>query len=159
MVKWIIGSVVGVIVAVPALVVIGMRWKVSPVLTAVRRFNRKVTNPGVLRNAGSPGDQNAVIEHVGRTSGRPYRTPVTVIPAKSGFLIALPYGTKADWLRNVLAAGSATIVADGEQLDVNAPRIVATADVADLLPASTRRTLRVFGVGECLHLEKVSTPA
>jgi hypothetical protein len=59
----------------------------------------------------------------------------------------------------VLAAGSATIVADGEQLDVNAPRIVATADVADLLPASTRRTLRVFGVGECLHLEKVSTPA
>lgn len=159
MVKWIIGSVVGVVVAVPALVVIGMRWKVQPILTAVRRFNRSVTNPGMLRTAGSPGEQNAVICHVGRTSGRSYRTPVTTIPAGTGFLIALPYGTQADWLRNVLAAGSATIVTDGERFDVTDPRLVATADVADLLPASTRLALRVFKVGECLHLEKVSTPA
>lgn len=159
MVKGIVGSVVGIVVVLFALLVIGMRWKVSPVLTAVRRFNRSVTNPGVMRKAGSPGDQNAVICHVGRTSGRAYRTPVTLIPTKSGFLIALPYGTKADWLRNVLAAGSATVVTDGQEFGVTDPRIVATADVAELLPGSTRRTLRIFGVGECLHLEKVSTPA
>ena len=159
MVKGIVGSVVGIVVVLLALLVIGMRWKVSPVLTAVRRMNRKVTNPGVMRTAGSAGDQNSVICHVGRTSGRSYRTPITAIPAKSGFLIALPYGTKADWLRNVLAAGSATLVTDGVELDVTEPRIVATADVVELLPASTRRTLRIFGVGECLHLEKVSTPA
>jgi len=159
MVKGIVGSVVGIVVVLLALLVIGMRWKVSPVLTAVRRMNRKVTNPGVMRTAGSAGDQNSVICHVGRTSGRSYRTPITAIPTKSGFLIALPYGTKADWLRNVLAAGSATLVTDGVELDVTEPRIVATADVVELLPGSTRRTLRIFGVGECLHLEKVSTPA
>ncbi len=49
MVKGIVGSVVGIVVALLALLVIGMRWKVSPVLTAVRRMNRKVTNPGVMR--------------------------------------------------------------------------------------------------------------
>ncbi len=159
MVKGIVGSAVGIVVLLLALLVIGMRWKVSPVLTAVRRMNRSVSNPRVLRTAGSAGDQNSVICHVGRTSGRSYRTPVTAIPTRTGFLIALPYGTQADWLRNVLAAGSATVVTDGEQLDVIDPKIVATADVADFIPGSTRRALRVFGVGECLHLEKVSTPA
>ena len=156
MFKWTIGLVVGVVVALPALVLIGMRWKVPPILDAVRGFNRVVTNPGVLRTAGSPGEQNAVIEHVGRTSGRSYRTPVTAISAGTGFLIALPYGTKADWLRNVLAAGSATVVTDGERLDVDSPTIVATADVADLIPSRTMRTLRLFGVDECLHVERAS---
>ena len=159
MVKGIVGSVVGIVVLLLALLVIGMRWKVSPVLTAVRRMNRSVTNPRVLRTAGSAGDQNSVICHVGRKSGRSYRTPVTAIATRTGFLIALPYGTHADWLQNVLEAGSATVVTDGEQLDVIDPRIVATADVADRIPGSTRRTLRLFGVGECLYLEKVSTPA
>ncbi|WKG03255.1 nitroreductase family deazaflavin-dependent oxidoreductase [Mycolicibacterium sp. HK-90] len=159
MVKRVVGSVAGIVVLLLALLVIGMRWKLSPVLTAVRRMNRAVSNPRVLRTAGSAGDQNSVICHVGRTSGRSYRTPVTAIPTTTGFLIALPYGTRADWLRNVLAAGSAMIVTDGEQLDVIDPKIVATTDVADVLPGSTRRALSVFGVGECLHLERVPTPA
>ena len=32
--------------------------------------------------------------------------------------------------------------------------IVTTADVADLIPARTMRTLRLFGVSQCLSLEK-----
>ncbi len=69
-------------------------------------------------------------------------------------LVALPYGTRADWLRNVLAAGSATLVTNGEHVDVVRPTIVATADVAAQIPAKTLRTLRLFGVSQCLHLEK-----
>ena len=159
MVKWIVGSVVGVVALLLALLVIGMRFKVPPVLKAVRRMNRSVTNPRVMRTAGSTGEQTSVIQHVGRKSGRSYATPVDIVPTRTGFLIALPYGTQADWLRNVLAAGSATLVTNGEHLDVDGPKIVATADVADLIPGRLMRTLRLFGVDECLHLEKVSTPA
>ncbi len=107
-----------------------------------------------MRTAGSAGTQTSVIRHVGRTSGRTYETPVDVIPTSDGFLIALPYGTRADWLRNVLAAGSATIVSQGERFDVDQPIIAATAEVADHIPARTLQTLRIFGVNECLHLRR-----
>ena len=75
-------------------------------------------------------------------------------PTTTGLLIALPYGTRADWLRNVLAAGSASVVTQGKRIDVERPKIVATADVEDLIPRRTLRTLRLFGVNQCLHLEK-----
>jgi deazaflavin-dependent oxidoreductase (nitroreductase family) len=154
MAKWVAGLVVVVLVVPLALLVAGLRWKLSPVLTTIRRMNRSVTNPRVMRTAGSAGTQTSVIQHIGRKSGRAYATPVDIVPTRTGFLIALPYGTQADWLRNVLAAGSATVVTNGERLAVGWPTIVATADVADLIPGRTLRTLRLFGVDECLHLEK-----
>jgi deazaflavin-dependent oxidoreductase (nitroreductase family) len=157
MAKWIVGLVAAVVAVPLALLVVGMRWKLSPVLDAVRRMNRSVTNPRVMRTAGSAGEQTSVIHHIGRKSGRAYATPVDVIPTRTGFLIALPYGKQADWLRNVLAAGSATVVTNGDRLEVDAPTIVATADVADIIPSRTMRTLRLFGVDECLHLEKTSS--
>jgi len=139
-----------------ALLVAGMRWKLPPVIDAVRRLNRSLTNPRVLRSAGSAGAQTSIIRHVGRTSGRTYETPVDTIPALDGVLIALPYGTRADWLRNVLAAGRATIVSGGESFDVAEPIIATTAEVAAQIPARTLRTLRIFGVTECVHLRRTT---
>lgn len=149
-----VGAVVGIAVVLLSVLVAGMRWKLPPVIDAVRWMNRSLTNPRVMRTAGSSGTQTSVIRHVGRTSGRTYETPVDVIATSDGFLIALPYGTRADWVRNVLAAGSATIVSQGESVDVEAPIIAATAEVAGQLPARTLRTLSLFGVTECLHLQR-----
>lgn len=150
----IVGTLIGVAVVLLGLLVAGMRWKLPAVLDIVRRLNRSLTNPRVMRTAGTEATQTSVIRHVGRTSGRTYETPVDTIGATTGFLIALPYGTRADWLRNVLAAGSATVVTKGECVDVGRPTIVSTADVAGQIPAKTMRTLRLFGVSQCLHLEK-----
>jgi deazaflavin-dependent oxidoreductase (nitroreductase family) len=152
----VVGTVVGIGVVLLGVLVAGMRWKLPPVLDAVRRMNRSVTNPRVLRTAGSAGTQTSIIRHVGRTSGRTYETPVDTIPARDGVLIALPYGTRSDWLRNVLAADSATIVSQGESFDVDQPIIATTAEVADHIPARTRRTLRIFGVTECVHLRRAT---
>jgi deazaflavin-dependent oxidoreductase (nitroreductase family) len=115
-----------------------------------------VTNPRVLRTAGTAGEQTSIIQHVGRKSGTTYQTPVDFVPTTGGFLVALPYGSQADWVRNVLAAGSATVVTDGERLEVDGPTMVDTADVADLIPSRTLRTLRLFGVDECLHVKRAS---
>jgi deazaflavin-dependent oxidoreductase (nitroreductase family) len=150
----IIGTLIGATVVLLGLLVAGMRWKLPPVLDAVRRMNRSVTNPRVMRTAGTEATQTSVIQHVGRKSGRTYETPVDMIETATGLLIALPYGTRADWLRNVMAAGSATVVTHGERVDVDRPTIVATADVAGQIQAKTMRTLRLFGVSQCLHLEK-----
>lgn len=150
------GLVVGLVVLMLAVLVAGMRWKVSPVLDAVRRMNRSVTNPRVMRTAGSEGTQTSLIRHIGRSSGRTYETPVDVITTDDGYLIALPYGTRADWVRNVLASGSATIVSQGAAVAVDAPIIAATTEVSGLIPPRTLRTLRLFGVTECLSLRRAA---
>ena len=154
MVAVILGTVIGALLALLGLLVAGMRWRVSPVVDAVRRMNRSVTNPRVMRSAGTEGTQTSVIEHVGRRSGTTYQTPVDIIETTTRMVIALPYGVRTDWLRNVLEAGSATVVTRGERVAVARPAIVKTADVAELIPARTLRTLRLFGVSQCLSLEK-----
>jgi deazaflavin-dependent oxidoreductase (nitroreductase family) len=136
----------------------GMRRKSPVVLDSVRRFNRAVTNPQVLKSAGSPGATAAVMRHVGRTSGRTYDTPVGPVATVDGFLIALPYGRRADWVRNVLANGSATLVHEGDTVAVERPEIVRTSDVLDELPPSEQRTLRWFAVDECLRVHRVEQP-
>lgn len=133
----------------------GMRMKCPPVLTAVRRFNRAVGNPQAMKTAGTPGAYASVIRHVGRTSGRDYETPVGAYAVDDGFVIALPYGQSADWVKNVLASDSAVIVDEGGTYRVGEPQIVDTAEVLQHLPSGERRTLRLFGVGESLRFGRV----
>jgi deazaflavin-dependent oxidoreductase (nitroreductase family) len=156
MVRAVTGILLGVVVAGFAVLVAGMRWQLRPVLDAVRRFNKAVTNPRVVQTAGTLRSQTALIRHVGRRSGRPYETPITAIPTPTGFLIALPYGVQTDWLRNVLASGSATIVVGGEDVDVTNPAIVATSEVAEFLPGGQLITLRLFGVARCLQVARLT---
>ena len=118
----IIGTLVGVGVVLLGLLMAGMRWQVGPVVNTVRRMNRSVTNPRVMRTAGTAGTQTSVIEHVGRNSGRTYETPVDVIETTTRLLIALPYGARTDWLRNVLASGSAAVITGGERIEVGESR-------------------------------------
>lgn len=150
----IIGTLSGAVLVLLGLLVAGMRWQVSPVVNTVRTMNRSLTNPRVMRTAGNAGTQTSVIEHVGRRSGKSYETPVDIIETTTRLLIALPYGARTDWLRNVLAAGSAIVVSGGERISVERPTVVATADVEQLIPVRTLRTLRLFGVSQCLSLEK-----
>jgi len=149
-----VGTLVGVGLLVLGLLVAGMRWQVSPVVNTLRRMNRSVTNPRVMRTAGTSGTQTSVIEHVGRKSGKTYETPVDIIETTTRLLIALPYGVRTDWIRNVMDAGSAAVVTRGERIPVDRPAIVATADVEALIPGRTMRTLKLFGVNQCLSLEK-----
>jgi deazaflavin-dependent oxidoreductase (nitroreductase family) len=140
-----------------ALFLVGMRSKSPLVQDRVRRFNRTVTNPRVLRSAGSPGTQTGVMRHVGRISGRAYQTPVGPFAVEDHYIIALPYGANTDWVRNVVAAGSATLVHEGRSVPVHMPEVVPTAEVIGELPVSQQRVLRVFGVDQCLRVRPVPT--
>jgi deazaflavin-dependent oxidoreductase (nitroreductase family) len=148
------GALIGAAVVFLGLLLVGLRWQVGPVVDFIRRMNRTVMNPRVMRTAGTSQTETAVIEHIGRKSGQTYETPIDIIETATGLLIALPYGARADWTRNVLAAGTATVLMQGERVDVDRPTIVARADVAGLIPRRTMRMLRLFGVNQCLHLER-----
>jgi deazaflavin-dependent oxidoreductase (nitroreductase family) len=155
MARWfgvVVGGAAVTVAAFAIAFLVGMRRKSPAVLGAVRRTNRAVINPRQLASAGTPGAAASVIHHRGRRSGREYATPVGANPIDDGFLIALPYGTQADWLRNVLAAGTATIDHEGGTYPVIAPELVPIAELADRFSATDRRLFRLFAIDQCLRV-------
>jgi hypothetical protein len=73
-----------------------------------------------------------------------------------GQILALPYGSRANWLRNVLANVSATLVHDGHTYLVDRPEVVPMRAVEACFSASDRRNHRLFGVDECLRVRKAA---
>jgi deazaflavin-dependent oxidoreductase (nitroreductase family) len=152
-------ALLGVVVlgsaALAILYVVGWRAKSGLVLGPIVWMSKKVMNPMQMRSAGTPGAYASIVRHRGRISGAAYETPVGVVADGDAFLIALPYGSRAQWLRNVLAAGSATLVHEGTTYRVDRPELIALATVADRFPASDRRLFRWLRVEDCLWLRNV----
>lgn len=115
-------------------------------LDRVRRFNKRTLNPAVLTFAGRPHSPYAVVQHVGRRSGRTFTTPVVAVPTTDGFVIPLPYGDTVDWCRNILAAKGCTIVSDGEPHVVSAPQVIDAPIAEPLLDRAHRAVFHAVGI-------------
>lgn len=150
----IVGCVLLTGVAIASIYVLGMRAKSPVVQGPLIRLQRAVINPRQLRHAGSPGASASVIRHVGRVSGQPYEQPVGVVTDGDSFVIGLPYGTRTNWLRNVLAAGTATIRHEGTEYAVDQPELVPMRAVESLFSRGDRRSFRWFRVDQALRLRR-----
>lgn len=146
------GAVVLGLAALAIAFVMGWRKKSGLVLGPIIWMSKKVMSPMQMRSAGTPGAYASIVRHRGRISGTEYATPVGVVTDGDAFLVALPYGSRAQWLRNVLAAGSATLVHEGTTYRVDRPELIALATVADRFPPSDRRLFRWLRVEDCLRL-------
>lgn len=105
------------------------------------RFNVYITNPIQRMWAGrAPG--TGILEHVGRRSGRTYRTPLTVFSTDDGVAILLTYGPDRDWLKNLTAAGHATMHRHGRAVEVRDPQVTTKAEAAAQITGPARA---VFG--------------
>ncbi|ROS77089.1 hypothetical protein [Cellulomonas sp. PhB143] len=103
----------------------------------------------------------ATVHHVGRRSGREYRTPViafaarepadpspTSVPGAPGAVVVLhplPWGAEVDWCRNIRAAGSYTLTRKGVDYRVDGLRVVAADDAGPLLDSGVGRVSRAVG--------------
>ncbi len=152
--KILIGALGVLAVALLTIFTLGMRTESPTVLNAIRRMNRAVVNPR-QRDAGRPGAYASLIQHSGRTTGRLYETPVVAEATEDGFVIALPYGARADWLKNVLARGSATVIHEGEIHQVGEPELIPIESADAYFSPNDRRAHRVFGTDQCLRLHRV----
>lgn len=132
----------------------GMRYKWPFVLDGVRSMNRRFLNPRQMRTAGTIGAYAGIIGHVGRSSGREYQTPVGIVEIGGSFVIVLPYGTRPDWVKNVLAAGSAILTHEGTTHTVERPEVIGIDEVLTHLDPSDQRTHDWFNVTQCLRLHK-----
>jgi deazaflavin-dependent oxidoreductase (nitroreductase family) len=91
-----VGSLLAILLAGIIFIRFRKRW--------IAAFNRAITNRIMSRFAARlPGF--GIVTHVGRNSGRIYRTSVKVFRTPDAFLIALTYGRDCQWVKNVVSAG------------------------------------------------------
>ena len=121
----------------------------------MRRFTR-LGRPLGLKRAGKEGSATSIVQHIGRSSGRDYETPVVAVKHDHEFLIALPYGPRTDWLQNVLAKGEATIVMDGRTYRADHPKVVPMAEATVYFPKKQQRLHQRFGLQSALRLDEAS---
>ena len=106
-------------------------------------------NPRALR-----GSRWQVVGHVGRTSGRSYRTPVEAMAVDDGFIVMLVYGSRSDWVQNVLAAGTATLEVDGATLTLVQPEVLTAEQAFERLPSGAKRPPKLLKIDEFLLLHR-----
>jgi deazaflavin-dependent oxidoreductase (nitroreductase family) len=104
----------------------------------------KYINPAVKRVARFL-PTFAVIKHRGRKSGRSYETVVNAYRKRRVLAILLGHG-KADWVKNVLAAGEADVRLFGRDLHITNPRVLPAGADAEGLPWIARLGGRRIGV-------------
>jgi deazaflavin-dependent oxidoreductase (nitroreductase family) len=149
-VRILIGAGVVVLLVIPPLLVrFRPRW--------VAAFNLAVTNRITSPFASwLPGF--GVITHLGRKSGRAYRTPVNVFRVPDGFLIALTYGPNSQWVQNVLAAGSAELETRRTKYHLSSPNLVHD-DTRRRFPLIVRFVLGIIGAHHFLQVSASSSNA
>ena len=107
----------------------------------MRRVNRVFTNP-ILGSVAWLVPPLAVVDHVGRKSGRRYRTPVVAFRTATGFVIPMTYGRDVDWARNLLKSRGCEIMQLGQRFSLRNPRVVDTKTAYPRIPAGVRSVLR-----------------
>jgi deazaflavin-dependent oxidoreductase (nitroreductase family) len=111
-------------------------------------INKRVFNPMELRRGVRP-----VLAHVGRTSGETYRTPLDAHRVEGGYVFILVYGSRSDWVRNVLASGSARLTVDGADLELVAPRLVSEGEAWRAVGDDAKRPPAFLNITEYLRMD------
>jgi deazaflavin-dependent oxidoreductase (nitroreductase family) len=92
-----------------------------------------------------------ILTHVGRKSGKVYRTPINVFRASNGFIIALTYSSRSEWVKNVLVAGGCQLKTRGREYRLSAPKVVRDP-TRRRFPIPVRLVLRLVGADEYMEL-------
>ena len=141
-----IGAIIIVAIAVSGVLLMRFRKRWLAKINIV--FTNRITS---LFAGWFPGF--GILTHVGRKSGKVYRTPVNVFPASNGFIIALTYSSRSEWVKNVLAAGGCELQTRGKRYELSAPHVVHDP-TRGRFPIPVRVVLRLVGADEYMELSK-----
>jgi deazaflavin-dependent oxidoreductase (nitroreductase family) len=113
----------------------------------------KRMSPLMIRLAGRRWNPVwAVVEHVGRRSGRRYSASVAAIRTTGGFVVSLAFGAHVDWYRNLVAAGGGTIRWRDRSYAVGAPEPMETTTGRGAFHPIQRFFLWLTAVDGFVHL-------
>jgi deazaflavin-dependent oxidoreductase (nitroreductase family) len=134
-----------IIIAIAATGVLMMRFRKRWLAKINIAFTNRITG---LFAGWLPGF--GILTHVGRTSGKVYRTPINVFRASNGFIMALTYSSQSEWVKNVLAAGGCELRTRGKTYHLSAPNLVHDP-TRRRFPIPVRVALRIVGAGEYIE--------
>lgn len=124
----------------------------TPRTRFMRPFTTHVINRFTRRFAHRvPGF--AIIGYKGRTSGKQYRTPMNVFRDGDAYVFALTYGSDVQWVKNVLAAGTAELTIGDRTIPLVDPELFTDAR-RRLMPLPVRLLLGVMNVTEFLRMRR-----
>jgi deazaflavin-dependent oxidoreductase (nitroreductase family) len=104
------------------------------------KLNKRIVNP--IQMLWAPRlPPWAVIVHRGRRSGAEYRTPVLAWRSGATLYVVLFYGSRAQWVRNVLAADGGEVIRGTRRRRFAGVRIVRDPS-AERLPGAVRCAAR-----------------
>jgi len=112
------------------------------------RVNRRVFNPRELKRGIRP-----VLTHVGRSSGETYNTPLDAHPIADGYIFIVNYGSRSDWVQNVLASGTAVLTIDGGAIELVSPALLSKETAWQLLAETTKRPAAFLKITEYLRMK------
>src|SRR5437016_4889412 len=135
-----------IIVAIAASGVLMMRFRKRWLAKINIAFTNQITG---LFAGWLPGF--GILTHVGRKSGKVYRTPINVFRASNGFIIAITYSSQSEWVKNVLAAGGCELKTRGKKYQLSAPNVVHDP-TRRRFPIPVRVVLGIVGADEYMEL-------
>jgi len=117
----------------------------------------KLLNPVVVKVAGGRHvTMTALIYHVGRRSGAAYATPVGARLYGDTVVVPLTFGNRADWARNVCAAGQCAIQLHGQRYHAVRPEFLDAVEACPLVRAVfgpiERFAFRMLGIKQFMTL-------
>lgn len=115
------------------------------------QVNKRVFNPRAVAGGKWP-----VLTHVGRTSGTIFHTPLDAHPVEGGYLFILVYGSRSDWVQNILKAGKARLRVDGQEFELAAPRVIGQDEAFQALSEDVTRPPKVLRIREFLRMDLVA---
>jgi deazaflavin-dependent oxidoreductase (nitroreductase family) len=122
----------------------------APRTLFLRRFTTRVLN-GFTRRWVQWLPGFAIISYRGRKSGKLYRTPMNVFRDGDDYVFALTYGSDVQWVKNVLAAGSAELQVGPKAIALTDPKLF-TDPERRLMPLPVRLFLRFMRVTEFVRM-------
>jgi deazaflavin-dependent oxidoreductase (nitroreductase family) len=107
----------------------------------------RITTPVMIRFAGHRWNPVfAVVEHVGRRTGRRYTAPVAIRRGVDGFVISLAFGSQVDWHRNLVAAGGGALLWRGRRYRIGTPTRIDRSTALKAFHPVQRLLLELAGI-------------
>jgi deazaflavin-dependent oxidoreductase (nitroreductase family) len=127
--------------------------------TRMWRFRHVATryvNP-VMRRVVRKLPGFGLVTFTGRKTGRTYRTPINVFRRGETYLFFLTYGADAQWVKNVLAAGSCSLETRGRVVNLVDPELITDPELRVAPPVVRFIERRVAGATQYLQMRARST--
>ena len=147
------------VIALACLLLLGMlvQFLLRAIMLRNKALGAKLAKPYdavILKMAGGPFSPYAVLTHIGRRSGREYKTPLGASPLGDGFVLGLAFGEDSDWCRNVMAAGKCTVKWHGQEYALERPEIIPASEALGAFPRWKRFLLAHIGVKQYMWVHR-----